>query len=192
MDAFEAMDTARAMRYLKPDPVPKELLEKLIYYATRASNPGNSQLWEFIVLQDVEKKRRVGDAIAASFRATFQRQGLETEGHSGYHLASNLSQAPAIIFIGARNEYPPWKPDKRFVGSACYPAGQNLIVAARALGLGATFTTLHAGVGNLVHETLNVPEAVSIALTIPVGYPERGFGPVRRKPVEQIVHWDAY
>ena len=192
MNVFEAMDTARAMRYLKPDPVPKELLEKLIYYASRASNPGNSQLWQFIVLQDEDKKRRIGDAIAQSFRDTFERQGLDTEGHSGYYLAAHLAQAPAIIFIGARNEYPPWQPDKRFVGSARYPAGQNLIVAVGEMGLGGTFTLMHAAASKLVHETLEIPEELSIALTIPIGYPQRTFGPVRRKPTDEIIHWDTF
>lgn len=192
MDVFEAMNTARAMRALKPDPIPEDLLRELVFHATRASNPGNSQLWEFIVLRDPAKKKRIGDTIEEEFRSNALKNGLDLEGHSGYYLASHLSEVPAIIFIGARNAYPPWRPDERFIGSACYPAGQNLIVAARALGLGATFTTLHALAGKVIHETLAIPEDISLALTIPVGYPARDFGPVRRKPIDEVIHWDGF
>src|SRR6188768_3454706 len=56
IDVFTALETCRAIRYLKPDPIPRELLERLVHYATRASNPGNSQLWSFVILQDAAKK----------------------------------------------------------------------------------------------------------------------------------------
>ena len=65
IDVFTALETCRAIRYLKPDPIPRELLERLVYYATRASNPGNSQLWSFVILQDAAKKQRIADAVAA-------------------------------------------------------------------------------------------------------------------------------
>ena len=63
MDVFEAMETARSMRFFRPDPVPDELVEKVLWAATRASNPGNSQGWDFVVVRDVEQRRRLGEAV---------------------------------------------------------------------------------------------------------------------------------
>lgn len=189
MDVLQALETTRAIRHLKKDPVPKDIITKLIYYATCASNPGNSQLWEFFVLQDPHKKKIIGDKIEEGFRTNAERFGVDLKSLSGFHLATHLSEAPVIIFIGGRNEYPSWSPDERFIGSACYPAGQNLIIAARAFGLGSTFTTFHGLAGNVIHETLSIPEEVSLRLTIPIGYPEREFTRVKRKPVDDVIHW---
>jgi nitroreductase len=198
MDVFEAMGTCTAMRYLKPDPVPEELIEKLLWAATRASNPGNSQAWEFVVLRDAEKKRVIGEAVARGMQAVrAQRPRGESPAErrmltGANHLLENLGRAPVLIFVCGRNLYPPGRPLERFVWSAVYPAGQNLIVAARALGLGTVFTTFHMVAEPVVRETLGIPDDVQIGLMIPVGYPERSFRPVTRKPVQEVLHWDRW
>ena len=88
--------------------------------------------------------------------------------------------------------YPPGNPEERMVWSACYPAAQNLIVAARALGLGATFTTFQWHAEAVVRGTLGIPDDVKMAALIPVGWPDRPHGPVNRKPVEEVLHWQAW
>lgn len=89
-----------------------------------------------------------------------------------------------IIFVCGSVAYPPHRPDDQMTWAALYPAAQNLILAARALGLGTTFTTLHRAVG----EVLGIPDEVRIAATIPFGWPTSTFGPVNRRPLTDVVH----
>lgn len=198
MDVFEAMGTARAVRYLKPDPVEPELLEKLVWAATRASSPGNSQAWDFVVVADADKKARIGGAVAEAMAGVLPTPGPDTERSTrlmftgGQALIDGLAKAPALILVCGRMTYPPNDPDELMVWSACYPAAQNLIVAARALGLGATFTTFHRRVEPIVRETLGIPDDVKIAALIPVGWPDRPHGPMNRRPVEEVIHWDSW
>jgi nitroreductase len=200
MDTLEAMNTCVAMRYLKPDPIPEELLRQVLHAATRASSPGNSQAWEFVVLRDPAKKKRIGDAIAAAMRPRLAQMSAG-EGdpvrqrmlRGLRHLLESFASVPAFVFVCGRNVYPtPEQPIEQFLWSALYPAAQNLIVAARALGLGTTFTTLHGLAEPVVRETLAIPDEVRIGVMIPIGFPERGFGPVRRKPLDEVVHWETW
>ena len=198
MDTLEAMDTAIAMRYFKDEPVPREVLEKLIYYATRASSPGNSQGWEFVVIDDATIKQKIGDVVKAAMGPTFANrpQGLEGVFERMYlgaeHLANNFGSVPAWILGGARKVYPPDAPTDAFMYSTIYPAGQNLIVAARAMGLGAVFTTFQMMVEPLLREELAVPEDVHLCLFVGVGYADRKFSKVRRKPVAEVLHWNGW
>jgi nitroreductase len=178
MDVFEAMETCRAIRYLKPDPVPEELIEKVIYGATRASSPGNSQGWDFVVVTDRDVKQRLSDAIAPAFASS----AAVLEG----------PDISVVIVWCARTISPPQNPLDLFVWSAVYPASQNLIVAARALGLGTTFTTLHSIAEDAFREVLQIPADVFIGTTIAMGYPDRPFGPVKRKPVSEVIHRDRW
>ena len=197
IDVFTALETCRAIRYLKPDPIPRELLERLVYYATRASNPGNSQLWSFVILQDAAKKQRIADAVATvmkpAMRSRESGSGAEKRMYEGaLHLVETFARVPAIVFVCAKNAYPPVNPNIGFVWSAVYPASQNLILAARGLGLGTTFTTFHMVAESVVRETLGLPDDILIGTTLCVGYPERPFGPVSRKPVSEVIHWDGW
>ena len=148
MDVIEAMETCSAARYLKPDPVPPDLIERVIYAATRASSPGNSQEWDFIVVRDPETKQKIRDLLVTRFEA--MRVGLPTTGRvtsrmlsGAVHLAETLNEVPAIIFvcgpvagawlIQSRASYPPDAPIEQSVWSAPYAAAQNLIVAARSV-----------------------------------------------------------
>ena len=132
MDVIEVMETCSAARYLKPDPVPQELIERVIYAATRASSPGNSQKWDFIVVRNPEAKRKIRDLLAPRFKA--MRAEVPTTGQStsriaaAIHLAETLHEVPAIIFVCGPVAYPPNAPMEQFVWSALYPAAQNLIV----------------------------------------------------------------
>ena len=196
-DLFTALQTCRAMRYLKPDPVPHALLEQLIYYATCASNPGNSQLWSFVILENEAKKQHIADAVRSAMvpamRARTAASPVEERMYEGaMHLADTLARVPALIFVCAQNGYPPGNPNPGFVWSAVYPASQNLILAARGLGLGTTFTTFHMVAEAVVRKTLALPDDVLIGTTLCVGYPEKPFGPVNRKPVADVIHWDGW
>jgi nitroreductase len=199
LGVFEALGSARAMRRLKPDPVSEELIEKLIWAATRASNPGNSQGWEFVVVRDAERRRALRDAIAGGMSGMLR--AIPADGVSpaerrmregAMHLVEHLDRVPVIIAVCSRRVYPPGAPQDVFLWSAVYPASQNLVVAARALGLGSVFTTFQTVAEPEVRRILGIPDDVFIGTLIPVGWPERPFGPVRRKPVEQVIHRDRW
>ncbi|MEO9255944.1 MAG: nitroreductase family protein, partial [Tepidiformaceae bacterium] len=194
-DVFELMRTQRAMRRLKPDAVPREYLTKLIWAATRAPNGGNVQPWRFLVITDVAKKRRLQEIYSAEWEkyATMDseraRPGESPEqlrSHAltmaaGQYLADHLHESPAIIipcgFLLAVNT-------GIASGSSIYPAIQNLMLAARALGLGTVLTTLHRQNEGAVRELLGIPENAHTAALIPVGWPMGRFGAGPRLPVE--------
>ena len=163
MDVIEAMETCSAARYLKPDPVPQDLIERVIYAATRASSPGNSQHWDFIVVRNRDAKQKIRELLVPRFKA--MAVGVSTTGRTSsrmmagaIHLAETLNEVPAIIFVCGPVAYPPNAPMEQFVWSALYPAAQNLIVAARALGLGTTFTTFHMFIESELRELLGMPK----------------------------------
>jgi len=197
MDVLEAMETARAMRYLRPDPVPDALLEKLVWAATRASSPGNSQGWEFVVVKDRATKQRLGAAVrermGAGIRAMPAESDMQRRMLAGAgHLLEHFADVPAWIVICGRKIYPPQAPSELMVWSTVYPAGQNLIVAARALGLGATFTTFHLAAEAEFRATLGIPPDILLGVSVAVGYPARTTGPVKRRPVEEVLHWGKW
>ena len=197
MDVIEAMETCSAARYLKPDPVPQDLIERVIYAATRASSPGNSQAWDFIVVRDRELKQKIRDLIAPRFqamRASAPAGGQVTNKMlaGATHLADSLHEVPAIILVCGPVAYPPNAPREQFVWSALYPAAQNLIVAARSLGLGTTFTTFHMFMESEIRELLGIPQEIKLGVMIPIGWPQNDFVKVKRKPISKVIHWDKW
>jgi len=200
MDALEALTTTRAMRWLKPDPVPEALIRQVIHAASCASSPGNSQGWDFVVVRDAGQRKRIGDLVrehVAPRLVPIPEAGggdasRERMMRGARHLAANFERAPVIVFVCGASIYPPGNPIDEFVPAALYPAAQNLIVAARALGLGTVFTTFHMMCEKPLREVLGLPATHRIAVTIPLGWPEKRFGPVARKPVEQVIHWDRF
>jgi nitroreductase len=194
---IEAMETCRAMRYYKPDPVPDDLIETVLYAATRASSANNTQPWEFVVVRDAGQRAR----IAGAWERTRQAMGsmsLPDDPVSARtvrgvrNLLGTLAQVPVIVFVCVRNTYPAQKPDEAFMWSAAFAASQNLIVAARSFGLGALFSTLHRMGEAEIRETLGLPDDVHLATTIPLGWPERPFGALTRKPLAEVVHRDRW
>ena len=197
MDVFEAMSTCRAMRYLKPDPVDDELIERIVTAATWAPSPGNSQGRDFVVVRDAAKKEAIGDAIeavmgdrVAAMERPDRTHRLMLDGTE--HLVRTLKTCPVLILVCGKTVYPYQAPRESFVWSSIYPAAQNLIVAARALGLGTVFTTFHGTAEPVIRETLGIPDDVHIGALIPVGWPHRRFGPLRRVGYEQVVHLDGW
>ena len=194
MDAIEAMESCIAMRYLKEDPLPLETLEKLIYAATRASSAGNSQGWEFVIMTDPDLKQKVGQEVAKGMAPVFANRpaGLDPSQTRMYegaqHLAENFAKVPAWIFGCGRKSYPPQDPQDIFMYASVYPAAQNLIVAARAIGIGTAFTTFHFMAEDLIRNLMGIPADVHLCVSIAAGYPERGFKKVRRRPVQEVMH----
>jgi nitroreductase len=197
VDVFEAMSTCRAIRYLKPDPVDAALIEQVITAATWAPSPGNSQGRDFIVVTDTTKKAKIGDAIDKAMRqrvASMERPDrthrLMLDGTG--HLVSTLKDCPVLIFICGKKVYPYEAPRESFVWSSIYPAAQNLIVAARALGLATVFTTFQGVAEPVIRETLSIPDDVLIGCMIPMGWSDAKFGRLKRVPYNKVVHHDGW
>ena len=193
MDVFEAIYTLRAMRRLKPDPVDEELVWKVLDAAIRAPNGGNLQPWKFIVVTDPEKKRQIGEWYLDGWEKSYSNVPDAMKQTAVYrsadHLARNVGNAPVLIFpcIDRRRVA-----DTSGLGANAYPAVQNLMLAARALGLGTTLTTLHRFHEKETRELLGVPDDYETMAMIPMGWPTGKFGTGPRRPVEEVTYWDAW
>jgi nitroreductase len=198
MDVLEAMGTCRAIRHLRPDPVPDELLHKVLRAATCAPSPGNSQGWDFVVVRDAHMRREIGNAVRNAMGPVLASM---PEGDDPVrnrtlrglrHMVEHLGDAPVIVFVCGVPNYPVANPQEEYLWSTLYPAAQNLIVAARSLGLGTVFSQIHRPAEAAIRKILGLPDEARIAVTIPLGWPDRPFGPVKRAPVEKFVHWDRW
>lgn len=205
MDVLEAMGTAVSMRWLKRDPVPDELVDRVLWAATRASNPGNSQPWDFVVVREEGVRRDVSGMMTGRLGAGLGRRsddGDRTQEIADptfrrimagvVNLLETMEDVPVLIFVCGRNVYPPNEPQKPMMYSAAYGAAQNLLVAARSLGLGAAYTTFHQAVEADIKHRLGMPEDVEICVTMPLGWPDRPFGTMKRRPMAEVVHHDRW
>ena len=196
-DVFELLGTARAVRYLKPDPIPAEVVERLVWAATRAPSPGNTQDWTFVCVYDRATLQRIGAAFEAVMGPAIDRmerpdRTTDLMLNGAKNLATNLATVPLVIFVCGGVAYPAQQPREQMTWAALYPATQNLLVAARALGLGATLTTLHGVAEPVVRAELGIPADVLIAATIPIGYPAVPFGEVKRRPVSEVLSYNQW
>lgn len=200
MDTFTAMETCRSIRRLKPDPVPDEVLEKLVYYATRAPSAGNTQLWRFLIVTAPEDRTWFRDMLAAAvgprlpaMPATDDHSPAARNARMYRRFILEFDRIPALIITTIENAFPSAEnPVAKFMWSSVYAATQNLLLAARAMGLGAAMTTNHLENEPAVREHFGIPDSFEIGATIPVGYPEGNYGPVTRRPAAEVIfreHW---
>jgi len=193
MDIFEAIYSQRAMRRLKTDPVPDELIWKILDAAIRAPSGSNQQPWKFIVIRDPETKKRIGELYLEVWSSYRSGQPQQSEPDpttariysSADHLAHHMGEAPVLILVTSVSS-------SALGGASIFPAVQNLMLAARALGLGTALTTMHRGREAQVKELLGIPEEVETAALIPLGWPKGRFGPNVRRPIEQVSYWDRW
>jgi nitroreductase len=217
---FEAIHTARSLRHFKSDPVPQELITKVLDTAIRASSGGNTQHWTFIVVRNAETRRRIAaiyrkasDYASAIYAARPKPDHLTDSqyaqflANSGY-LWDHLADVPVILVPCLAKREPPERASlpevvqaryadhlanvQRISGSSIYPAIQNIILACRGLGLGTVITTNHILYENEVKEVLGIPDNVSTFALMPIGYPTRKYGPLTRKPVEEVTYADRW
>ena len=200
-DLFEVMSTMRAMRRLKPDPVPDELINQILQAAQWAPSGGNNQTWRFLVVKDVGIKRQVQayyrrayDEVIGPRYATsapppgsdasrYKRQGTAVE-----YLTEHYHEAPVWIVACLADGADPG----RGSGASIYPAVQNMLLATRALGLGTTLTTRHLMFGKEVDAILGLPPGVHSYAILPIGWPMGRFGPLGRGPLKDVVYGDRW
>lgn len=197
---FEVLSTQRAMRRLHPDPVPEEDLERLVAAAGRAPSGENLQPWSFVVVTDPELRRRLGQLYGPLWRmvgAYLKRKGGDEQYRrilrSSDHLGAHMGEAPAIIVACTRWAYPKFlRAGRMGQWGSVFPAVQNLLLSARALGLGATMTTLHLTRERALRKLLGIPKPWRPVAVIPVGFPRGRFAAGARKPVPEILHWQRF
>jgi nitroreductase len=207
-DLFEIIETTRAMRRLKPDPVPDELIAKILRAGVCAANGGNTQRWRFLVVKDqaikknvqVWYKRALDEVVGPRYRASAPPPGVTREQYDRQHaaveyLTEHFHEAPVWIVacLESSTEGVQGAPlPGRSAGASVYPAVQNMLLAARALGLGATLTTRHLLYEKETEAALGLPPGVHSYAILPIGYPMGKFGPVGRGPLEDIVYLDRW
>jgi nitroreductase len=196
MPLGEAMFTQRAIRRLRHDrPVGDADLEIILDAASKAPNGANRQPARFLVIRSREKLRAFGALYREAWWAKRRDEKVpwsnreEIPADSPYRmaalLADEMADAPVVVLafttIGGAGG-----------AGSVFPAVQNLLLAARALGIGSVLTTLHASVMDRVNALLGVPGDVAFHCCIPLGYPRGGFGPTRRFPSADTTSWDTW
>jgi nitroreductase len=222
IDLFVAMYSARALRRLKPDPVPDEIITRILDAAIHAPSAGNAQNWSFIVVRDAELKRKLGaiyrkasDIASAMYQARGRPAHMSEEQYrrfltSGAYLWDHMGDAPVLMLPCLHDRPPPPREtlppemqaiyerelaySDRIRGASIYPAIQNIILACRAFGLATLITTNHIRCEEEVKAALGIPHDVSTYAMMPVGYPRGKFGPLSRRPLNEVAyadHWGA-
>lgn len=211
IDLYDAMSTLRAVRKLRPDPIPDDVLERVLQAACWAPTGGNQQPWKVIVVTDPEKKAGLQAIYRPEWRryvAGFMRR-LDGQPDdvvarwrrvtaAGDHLADHLHETPAILLFCANPDVMAITDRKldrvsMIGGASVYPAVQNALLACVAEGLGCTLTTLHCLREPDVKALLDIPDAWATVALVPVGYPVgRGHGPITRKGPAQMAAHDSF
>jgi len=207
MDLYEAMSTLRAVRRLKPDPIPAAVLDRVLEAAAWAPTGGNAQPWRIVLVTDPAPKRTLGELYAASWQrfaagyaaraatAPEADRGREMRTiAAGNHLAAHFHETPAIAvfcFNPKLMAITDIKLDRVSVvgGGSVYTAVQNLLLACRAEGLGCVLTTLLCEHEPAVKTLLEIPDPWGTAAAVPMGYPKgKGHGSIRRRPAAKLTY----
>lgn len=201
MDFFETVETQRAIRHLKRDPIPDDILHRILQVAICAPSGGNRQGWRFIIIRDPALRTQIGALYRECFgellKIPYYRDAVSAppdsrEGKllaSARHLGEHLGEAPVLIVACIDTD---GVPPGLMTGASIYPAVQNLMLAARALGIGTTLTTIHRFRDAALKQLLGIPAGVETAALIPLGYPLRNFGRAPRKPLEDVTFDDRW
>ena len=200
-DVFDIIHTTRSMRRLKADPVPDALIRKILEAGVSAANGGNTQKWRFMVVKDAAIKKAVAvwykkafdEVVGPRYKTSAPPPGVSPERYQRQHgaveyLTDHFAEAPVWIVACLEDGANPG----RGAGASIYPAVQNMLLAARALGLGSTLTTRHLLYAKETEAALGLPEGVHSYAILPMGYPMGRFGPVGRGALNEFVYGDRW
>lgn len=201
---LEGLSTTRAIRRYTDEPIPDDVLRDILFAATRAPSGSNRQPFRFVVLTDSDQAKQAKSMISKGARSVWagKRKADRYDQRSGADESSpkarmartmdayveNFDKVPALILpclVRYREPAP-------MEGASVYPAVQNLLLAARALGYGGVITGFHSMVNKELKSLLSIPEEVFIACTITLGKPAGKHGPVRRRPMSELVYQDGW
>lgn len=201
---LEAMATTRAIRRYTDEDVSLDDLNTILWHASRAPSGSNRQGFRFLVLRDGERARRAKHLLGEAFRAGWSQKATAdgyTQG-SGHdenspksrqaramqHYVDHFEDVPVVVLVCLVRHRSP----DPYEGASVYPACQNLLLAARALGYGGVLTMWHHAVEGDLREVLGVPADVALSACITLGRPAGSHGPVRRRPIGELVYEDGW
>ena len=194
---LEGIRTTRAIRRLKPDPVPRDLIRKVCEAGTFAPSGGNRQPWFFIAVTEPERRTWVAERYRPVFHAYIQ-SALEAATDPTYpeakrrnmraaiHLADHLHEVPVHLFVAG------WTRRGRPQVQALFPAIQNILLACRAVGLGASLTTMHTTFGKELDAWLGLPANCPTCALLPIGWPRGKYGRPERRPVDTCLSFEQW
>jgi nitroreductase len=201
---LEGIASTRSIRLYRDDPVPPEALRAILFAASRAPNGSNHQPFRFLVLttgpKAAEAKRLIGQSARQMWESKSRTDGFD-RGSGGIHnspkarlartmqhYVDNLERVPVIVLPCLVR----YREPAALEGASVYPACQNILLAARALGYGGVMTGWHRGVERELRDLLGVPDSAWVAATITLGRPRGRHGPVRRRPLQELVFEDSW
>ena len=211
MDLIEGLMTTRAMRRYTGEPIEEEDIIVCLRAALQAPSGGNIQPWQFLVVTDPAKRAQLGDIYRRAytryeaamlptvppFRDEPSKAAFDRTIAASRHLADHLGEAPLILLflmpaISMTLHDEAGELDVGTPYASLYPAVQNFMLAARALGLGTTLTTVHRIYQDQVRALFEIPDRLEIPALVPVGRPTGKFGIAPRKPLEKLTHWNTF
>jgi nitroreductase len=192
-DFFDVVLRQRACRAFRSDPLEDDVIERVLEAATHAPSAENKQPWVFVVVRDPARRAAIGELNRRAWEGG-------AKSHSEGRLTPSLldevdrgaqgaiAAAPVLVVVGGDTRLG----DRRVIPASIFPATQNLLLAAGALGLGAALTTLPLLFGDELAEIVGFPVEVLPMAVIPLGWPERPPGLPRRQPVADKAHRDSF
>lgn len=211
MDLIEGLMTTRAIRRFTDEAISDEEIWTCLRAAIQAPSGGNSQPYRFLVVTDAEKRRALGEiyrrawgryapAVQKATPPPRSERGADMVRRmlgSAEHLAEHLGEAPVIVLVlvpggGAALRDDQGELDIGTKYSSVFPAVQNLMLAARALGIGSTLTTLYRIHQDDVRVLCEIPAEFEVEALIPLGRPRGNFGVAPRRPAERLTYWDSF
>ncbi len=204
IDILTGIATNRSIHRFLPDPIPDEDLNEILFAATRGPSGNNAQPFRFLVIRSGPKSERAKALLGDSFRKAWaaksgaegweQGSGADPNSRKArstramIDFVENFERTPVVVLAclvrhlpGAVNE-----------GSSIFPGCQNLLLAARALGYGGSITMFHSDAEAALRDLLEIPDEVSILCSIPLGKPAGSHGPLRRRPMRDLVYDDGW
>ena len=204
LDALEAMATTRAIRRYTDEAIPDADLSSIVWHASRAPSGSNRQPFRFLVLRDGSQAEAAKALLGTSFRKGWEAKrrsdGYEASASTAptspkartaatmQHYVDNIEKVPVVVLVCLER----YRDPNPHEGASVYPACQNLLLAARALGWGGALTMWHQMVESELRELLAIPAEVDLSACITLGRPVGGHGPVRRRPIGDLVFDGAW
>jgi len=192
---FDAIRTTRAIRRLKSDPVPVELIRKVCEAGTFAPSGGNRQPWFFVAVMDQDKRAFIAKKYNETFQSYIEPAKIAAQNpdypdakrrnmNSAIYLAEHLHEAPVHLFVAG------WTRRGEPQSQALFPAIQNILLACRAVGLGASLTTAHRAHGEEIDRYIGLSEKTPSSALIPIGWPKGKYGTPTRRPIDDAFFVD--
>jgi nitroreductase len=203
---FDLVGQMRAMRRLRPDPIPLETIRKVLDAGVKAPSGMNSQPWAFVAIHGEEGRAWFAERYRAGVLSRFgalevpesERSPMARTLRALKYQTEHMHEFPLILLVAGKRDWPFKVPERERVGlappnyGAVYPCVQNILLACRALGLGAALTTMHQVFEDELHERFGIPDDYGVVVAIPIGYPMGRFGPVTRRPASEMTYFDEW